>query len=385
MKDLIILGSTGSIGTQALEVARRYPDKIRVIGLCCDKNADLLNKQIQEFRPEFVAIRDKEAAKRLEIPSGTKLFTGEKAPEEIASAKRALVLNSLVGISGLVPTMKAIGAGSDIALANKETLVAGGDIVMKAAKDAGVDILPVDSEHSAIWQCLNRNRNAAKDVKKLILTASGGAFRGKSKDELRDVTIDDALKHPTWNMGVKVTVDSATMMNKGFEVIEASHLFSLGAESIDIVVHRQSVVHSMVEYDDGSVIAQLSFPDMRLPIQLALLYPERGDYCFKPLSFDNLRLDFEKPDLEVFECLKIALDCVKTGGVSTAVLNAANEVAVDRFAKRQIKFYDIPYYIKRALDKFCCGGKSATKLEEVLAIDDEVKKFVADVIGREKL
>ena len=385
MKDLIILGSTGSIGTQALEVARRYPDKIRVIGLCCDKNADLLNKQIQEFRPEFVAIRDKEAAKRLEIPSGTKLFAGEKAPEEIASAKRALVLNSLVGISGLVPTMKAIGAGSDIALANKETLVAGGDIVMKAAKDAGVDILPVDSEHSAIWQCLNRNRNAAKDVKKLILTASGGAFRGKSKDELRDVTIDDALKHPTWNMGVKVTVDSATMMNKGFEVIEASHLFLLGAESIDIVVHRQSVVHSMVEYDDGSVIAQLSFPDMRLPIQLALLYPERGDYCFKPLSFDNLRLDFEKPDLEVFECLKIALDCVKAGGVSTAVLNAANEVAVDRFAKRQIKFYDIPYYIKRALDKFCCGGNSATKLEEVLAIDDEVKKFVADVIGREKL
>ena len=385
MKDLIILGSTGSIGTQALEVARRYPDKIRVIGLCCDKNTDLLNKQIQEFRPEFVAIRDKEAAKRLEIPSGTKLFTGEKAPEEIASAKRALVLNSLVGISGLVPTMKAIGAGSDIALANKETLVAGGDIVMKAAKDAGVDILPVDSEHSAIWQCLNRNRNAAKEVKKLILTASGGAFRGKSKDELRDVTIDDALKHPTWNMGVKVTVDSATMMNKGFEVIEASHLFSLGADRIDIVVHRQSIVHSMVEYDDGSVIAQLSFPDMRLPIQLALLYPERGDYCFKPLSFDNLRLDFEKPDLEVFECLKIALDCVKTGGVSTAVLNAANEVAVDRFAKRQIKFYDIPYYIKRALDKFCYGGKSATKLEEVLAIDDEVKKFVADVIGREKL
>ena len=385
MKDLIILGSTGSIGTQALEVARRYPDKIRVIGLCCDKNTDLLNKQIQEFRPEFVAIRDKEAAKRLEIPSGTMLFTGEKAPEEIASAKRALVLNSLVGISGLVPTMKAIGAGSDIALANKETLVAGGGIVMKAAKEAGVDILPVDSEHSAIWQCLNRNRNAAKDVKKLILTASGGAFRGKSKDELRDVTIDDALKHPTWNMGVKVTVDSATMMNKGFEVIEASHLFSLGADRIDIVVHRQSIVHSMVEYDDGSVIAQLSFPDMRLPIQLALLYPERGDYCFKPLSFDNLRLDFEKPDLEVFECLKIALDCVKAGGVCTAVLNAANEVAVDRFAKRQIKFYDIPYYIKRALDKFCYGGKSATKLEEVLAIDDEVKKFVADVIGREKL
>lgn len=385
MKDLIILGSTGSIGTQALEVVRRYPDKIRVAGLCCDKNADLLNKQIQEFSPEFVAIRDKEAAKRLEIPSGTKLFTGEKAPEEIATAKRALVLNSLVGISGLVPTMKAIGAGSDIALANKETLVAGGDIVMKAAKNAGVDILPVDSEHSAIWQCLNRNRNAAKDVKKLILTASGGAFRGKSREELKDVTIDDALKHPTWNMGVKVTVDSATMMNKGFEVIEASHLFSLGADRIDIVVHRQSVVHSMVEYDDGSVIAQLSFPDMRLPIQLALLHPERGDYCFKPLSFDNLRLDFEKPDLEVFECLKIALDCVKEGGVSTAVLNAANEVAVDRFAKRQIKFYDIPYYIKRALDKFCCGCKSATKLEEVLEIDDEVKKFVADVIGREKL
>lgn len=385
MKDLIILGSTGSIGTQALEAVRRYPSKLRVLGLCCDKNTDLLQKQIDEFNPKYVAVRDKEAAKNLNVPQGTKLFTGEDAPSEIAGVERATVLNALVGISGLEPTMRAIQCGSEIALANKETLVAGGDIVMKAAKEKGVNILPVDSEHSAIWQCLNRNAVAAKDVKKLILTASGGAFRGKKKEELKDVTIDDALRHPTWNMGVKVTVDSATMMNKGFEVIEASHLFGLGADRIDIVVHRQSVVHSMVEYDDGSIIAQLSYPDMRLPIQLALLYPERGDYCFTPLSFDGLRLDFEKPDLEVFECLKLALDCVKAGGNATTVLNAANEIAVARFAQRQIKFYDIPYYIKRALDKFFDGGKPFGTLADVLGTDDKVKKFVADIIGRERV
>lgn len=384
MKDLIILGSTGSIGTQALEAVRSYPSELRVLGLCCDKNVDLLQKQIEEFKPRYVAVKDIDAAKRLSLPENVTLFSGEDAPEKIACAEKATVLNSLVGISGLVPTMKAIGAGSEIALANKETLVAGGDIVMKAAKNAGVNILPVDSEHSAIWQCLSRDASQTKQVKKLILTASGGAFRGKKREELSDVTIDDALKHPTWNMGVKVTVDSATMMNKGFEVIEASHLFNVGADKIDIVVHKQSVVHSMIEYDDGSIIAQLSFPDMRLPIQLALLYPERGNYCFTPLSFDGLRLDFEKPDLEVFECLKIALECVKTGGNATTILNAANEIAVDRFAKRQIKFYDIPYYIKRALDKFC-NAKTFEDLDEVLETDGKVKKFVSDVIGRERV
>ena len=384
MKDLIILGSTGSIGTQALETVRRYPSGLRVAGLCCDKNVSLLQRQIDEFRPRYVAVRDENAARSLVLPPQTTLFAGEDAPERIACACNATVLNSLVGISGLVPTMRAINAGNEIALANKETLVAGGSIVMKTAKERGVRVLPVDSEHSAIWQCLNRNADAAKQLKKIILTASGGAFRGKMREELSDVTVDDALKHPTWNMGLKVTVDSATMMNKGFEVIEASHLFGLGADAIDVVVHRQSVVHSMVEYADGSIIAQLSFPDMRLPIQLALLYPERGDYCFTPLSFDGLRLDFEKPDYEVFECLAIALGCVKRGGNATAVLNAANEVAVDRFAKRQIKFYDIPYYIKRALDAFC-DPKDFADLEEVLATDSKVKKYVADVIGRERV
>lgn len=381
MKELIILGSTGSIGTQALETVRRYPAKLRVAGLCCDKNSALLQRQIDEFRPRYVAIRDKEAAKKLTIPSGTSLFAGENAASELAETAEGTVLNSLVGISGLKPTIKAIQRGNSIALANKETLVAGGDIVMKAAKERGVNILPVDSEHSAIWQCLNRNSAAAKDVEKLILTASGGPFRGKNREELKDVTIDDALRHPTWNMGVKVTVDSSTMMNKGFEVIEASHLFGVGAEKIDIVVHRQSVIHSMVQYADGSVIAQLSFPDMRLPVQLALLYPERGDYCFTPLSFDGLSLDFEKPDTEVFECLKIALDCVKAGGKATAILNAANEVAVAMFVKRQIKFFDIPYYIKRALDRFYDGNKPFCELDEVLAVDEKVKKYVADDIG----
>ncbi len=384
MKDLIILGSTGSIGTQALETVRRYPSHLRVAGLCCDKNASLLQRQIDEFKPRFVAVRDGNAAKSLVLPPETTLFAGEDAPERIADVCKATVLNSLVGISGLVPTMRAIEAGNEIALANKETLVAGGSIVMKTAKERGVKVLPVDSEHSAIWQCLNRNAGAAKELKRIILTASGGAFRGKKKEELTDVTVDDALKHPTWNMGLKVTVDSATMMNKGFEVIEASHLFGLGADAIDVVVHRQSVVHSMVEYADGSIIAQLSFPDMRLPIQLALLYPDRGDYCFIPLSFDGLRLDFEKPDYDVFECLAIALECVKCGGNATAVLNAANEIAVERFAKRQIKFYDIPYYIKRALDAFC-DAKEFAELDEVLETDSKVKKYVSDVIGRERV
>ncbi len=382
MKELLILGCTGSIGTQALETVRRYPSKLRVAGLCCDKNAPLLQKQIDEFKPRYVAIRDKDAAKTLDIPPQTVLFTGENAATEIAGATDATVLNALVGISGLRPTMSALSRGNTIALANKETLVAGGDIVMKTARERGIKILPVDSEHSAIWQCLNRNTAAARDVEKLILTASGGPFRGKSREELKDVTIDDALRHPTWNMGVKVTVDSSTMMNKGFEVIEASHLFGVGADKIDIVVHRQSIIHSMVKYSDGSVIAQMSFPDMRLPVQLALLYPERGDYCFSPLSFDGLTLDFEKPDTDVFECLKIALDCVKAGGKATAILNAANEVAVAMFVKRQIKFFDIPYYIKRALDRFYDGNQPFCELDEVLDVDKKVKKYVADDIGR---
>lgn len=384
MKDLIILGSTGSIGTQALETVKRYPSELRVLGLCCDKNVGLLQKQVDEFRPLYVAIKDAEAARALDLPEGTTLFAGDNAACEIACVARATVLNALVGISGLAPTLNAIAKGSEIALANKETLVAGGDLVISSAKAAGVKILPVDSEHSAVWQCLGRDAENARALKKLILTASGGAFRGKTKKDLADVTVDDALRHPTWNMGVKVTVDSATMMNKGFEVIEASHLFGIGADKIDIVVHRQSVVHSMIEYDDGSIIAQMSFPDMRLPIQLALLYPERGDYCFTPLSFDGLRLDFEKPDYEVFECLALALDCVRAGGNANAVLNAANEIAVQRFVKKQIKFYDIPYYIKRALDKFYSGNKLGS-LSEVLSIDQSVKKFVGEVIGREKV
>ncbi len=384
MKDLIILGSTGSIGTQALDTVRQYPDKLNVLGLCCDKNVDLLQKQIDEFAPRYVAVKDKNAAKKLILPHNTVLFTGENAPLEIAGAERACVLNSLVGISGLAPTMRAIENSSEIALANKETLVAGGDLVMSAAKKKGVKILPVDSEHSAIWQCLDRDAERAKEVEKIILTASGGAFRGKTKSRLENVTVDDALKHPTWNMGVKVTIDSATMMNKGFEVIEASHLFGLGTDKIEIVVHKQSIVHSMICYADGSIIAQMSYPDMRLPVQLALLYPERGGHCFTPLSFDGLCLDFERPDLKVFECLKLALDCVKAGGNATTVLNAANEVAVARFAGRQIKFYDIPYYIKRALDKFF-DEKPPKDLDGVLGTDEKVKKFVADVIGRERV
>lgn len=378
MKRVIILGSTGSIGTQALDVIREYKGEFEVEGLCCNGNVSLLQKQIDEFKPRFVAVKDENAAKTLTLDKDVTLFVGDNAAEKIASCRCDLVLNALVGISGLLPTVNAIDAGSDIALANKETLVAGGEIVMEQVRLAGVKILPVDSEHSAIWQCLDRNADNARNIESILLTASGGPFRGRKKSQLLDVTIDDALRHPTWNMGVKVTVDSATMMNKGFEVIEAMHLFGVRPDNIQVVVHRQSVVHSMVRYADGSITAQMSYPDMKLPIALALLYPERGSHCFEKLDFSNLTLDFENPDLDTFECLDIALKCAQKGGAYNIALNAANEIAVEYFVKRQIKFYDMPYYIKQAVQRFCtCEARDA---QSVVALDGEIKDYVRQQI-----
>ena len=374
MKEICILGSTGSIGTQALEVVDKYPDKFKVKALSCNSNV-LIKEQIRKYMPEYVSVCDSELADDLEknFPDLT-VLRGYEGICELADKKYDLLLNALVGISGLKPTLRAIKAHTTIALANKETLVAGGDIVMPLAKQEGVDILPVDSEHSAIWQSLT-----AKNVSRLLLTASGGAFRDKSKEELKSAKAADALKHPNWDMGAKVTIDSATLMNKGLEIIEAMHLFGVDSEDIKVLVHRQSVVHSMVEYADGSVIAQLSYPDMRLPIQIAMLYPERGDYAFKKYDFLGKSLTFEDADEDRFPCLRIAKYCAKERGLAPVIMNGANEVLVKAYLDNKIGFYDIPYFIEKALAEFYHGERAESE-QMIYDTDSDVRKYVEDLI-----
>lgn len=374
MKEICILGSTGSIGTQALEVVDKYPDKFKVKALSCNSNV-LIKEQIRKYMPEYAAVCDAELADDLKknFPDLT-VLRGCEGICELADKKYDLLLNALVGISGLKPTLRAIKAHTTIALANKETLVAGGDIVMPLAKQEGVDILPVDSEHSAIWQSLT-----AKNVSRLLLTASGGAFRDKSKEELKSAKAADALKHPNWDMGAKVTIDSATLMNKGLEIIEAMHLFGVDSEDIKVLVHRQSVVHSMVEYADGSVIAQLSYPDMRLPIQIAMLYPERGDYAFKKYDFVGKSLTFEDADEDRFPCLRIAKYCAKERGLAPVIMNGANEVLVKAYLDNKIGFYDIPYFIEKALAEFYHGERAESE-QMIYDTDSDVRKYVEDLI-----
>lgn len=374
MKEICILGSTGSIGTQALDVVDKYPDKFKVKALSCNSNV-LIKEQIRKYMPEYAAVCDAELADDLEknFPDLT-VLRGCEGICELADKKYDLLLNALVGISGLKPTLRAIKAHTTIALANKETLVAGGDIVMPLAKQEGVDILPVDSEHSAIWQSLT-----AKNVSRLLLTASGGAFRDKSKEELKSAKAADALKHPNWDMGAKVTIDSATLMNKGLEIIEAMHLFGVDSEDIKVLVHRQSVVHSMVEYADGSVIAQLSYPDMRLPIQIAMLYPERGDYAFKKYDFVGKSLTFEDADEDRFPCLRIAKYCAKERGLAPVIMNGANEVLVKAYLDNKIGFYDIPYFIEKALAEFYHGERAESE-QMICDTDSDVRKYVEDLI-----
>ena len=374
MKEICILGSTGSIGTQALEVVDKYPDKFKVKALSCNSNV-LIKEQIRKYMPEYAAVCDAELAVDLEknFPDLT-VLRGCEGICELADKKYDLLLNALVGISGLKPTLRAIKAHTTIALANKETLVAGGDIVMPLAKQEGVDILPVDSEHSAIWQSLT-----AKNVSRLLLTASGGAFRDKSKEELKSAKAADALKHPNWDMGAKVTIDSATLMNKGLEIIEAMHLFGVDSEDIKVLVHRQSVVHSMVEYADGSVIAQLSYPDMRLPIQIAMLYPERGDYAFKKYDFVGKSFTFEDADEDRFPCLRIAKYCAKERGLAPVIMNGANEVLVKAYLDNKIGFYDIPYFIEKALAEFYHGERAESE-QMIYDTDSDVRKYVEDLI-----
>lgn len=343
MKKISILGSTGSIGTQTLEVVRENGD-ISVLGLAAGNNIDLLENQIREFHPEKAAVWSEERAKELRLriaDTDTKVCSGMDGLIEIAVMEGAqMVVTAIVGMIGIRPTMEAIKAGKDIALANKETLVTAGHLIMPLAERRGVSILPVDSEHSAIFQSLQGNE--ANQVKKILLTASGGPFRGKKQEELLEIRAQDALKHPNWTMGAKITIDSSTMVNKGLEVIEPKWLFGLGVEDVQVVVQPQSVIHSMVEYADGAVMAQLGTPDMKLPIQYALYYPERRYLPGERLDFWKIgKLDFEKPDMDTFYALKLAYEAGEKGGSLPTVFNAANELAVSMFLKGDIKYLEI--------------------------------------------
>lgn len=375
MKRIIILGSTGSIGTQALEVVDKYAGEFEVVGLACNSNTHIL-EQIKKYSPKYVAVLSRELAKNIkaDFPQ-IQVFVGHDGICRLADVKCDLLLNALVGISGLKPTLIAIKRGTNVALANKETLVAGGELVMPLAKKNGVEILPVDSEHSAIWQSLT-----AKNVKKILLTASGGAFRDRTKEQLEQAKASDALKHPNWDMGAKVTIDSATLMNKGLEIIEAMHLFGVEADDIQVLVHRQSVVHSMVEYADGSVIAQLSYPDMRLPIQIAMLYPKRGGAAFSQYDFIGKNLTFEDADEDRFPCLAIAKYCAKEKGLAPVIMNAANEILVKAYLDNKIGFYDIPYYIRSALLQFYRGQRVESEAQ-VYRVDEEVRAYVLKLLG----
>lgn len=369
---LTVLGSTGSIGVQALEVARLRG--LEIVTLTANSRTDILEGQIREFSPRFAAVADENAAAELKIKiadTSTVVLSGKKGVAECAAIGADTVLNSIVGIAGLEPTLKAIEAGSTLALANKESLVTGGSLVTQAAKSRGVEILPVDSEHSAIFQSMQGCRDRSQ-IKRLILTASGGPFFGKSLGELESVTPEQALRHPNWSMGAKITIDSATMMNKGLELIEAAWLFGVKAENIDILVHRQSVVHSLVEYVDNSVIAQLGVPDMRIPIQYALTYPERYESPVKQLSLEEFgTLTFEKPDYETFSCINLCRRAFETGGLYPAAVNAANEKANELFRQGRIGFLDISRAVENALTMSFSSAEHS--LEDVFETDSIVR------------
>lgn len=381
MKTINLLGSTGSIGVQSLDVARARGYKVEALAAFSD--VEKIEQQIREFKPEYAALVDEKAADDLKVrvkDTNTKVLSGMEGVAFCGSeAKGEITLNSVVGMAGLGPTIKAIEAGKTIALANKETLVAGGRLVTDLAKKKGVSILPVDSEHSAIFQCL-LGKPTNKALKRIILTASGGPFFGKTKEELKNVTLKDALKHPSWSMGQKITIDSATMFNKGLELIEAVWLFSVSPDMIDIVVHRESIVHSLVEYDDNSVIAQLGHPDMRLPIQFALTYPERFESPEKQLDLWEVgNLTFFKPDYENFPCMDICKDAIRSGGLMPAAVNCANEEANLLFRCEKISFNDIPRLIKEA--SAALQNKQDYTLEDVYNTDTLMRETVRKLAG----
>ncbi len=347
MKKISLLGSTGSIGTQCLEVAKKYG--FSVGALCANNNIKLLEEQARLFKPGFVAVFNEEKAKDLKLrlkDTDIKVKSGEEGVIEAAAIDCDIVLNSIVGIAGLKPSLAALKAKNTLALANKETLVTGGKLVLDAAKENGTEILPVDSEHSAIFQCLSKEN---KEIEKIILTASGGPFFGKTVKELQNITPKEALKHPNWTMGQKITIDSATLMNKGLEVIEAVHLFNVSPEKIEVVVHKQSILHSAVEFKDGAVIGQLGTPDMKIPIQLALTYPKRFESDAPRLHLTDIgTLTFEKPDYNTFTCLNTCINAIKEGGLKPAAANGANEMAVQLFLENKIKFLQIGEFVEKA-------------------------------------
>ena len=380
IQTISILGSTGSIGTQTLDVADKLG--LRVCALTAANNVDLLEKQIRKYRPQLAVLfnEDKAAQLRHTIKdTDTKVLAGMEGLIAAAQMESAdLVLNSVVGMVGLRPTIAAAQAKKDIALANKETLVAGGDLVTDAVRENGVKLLPVDSEHSAIFQCL-QGAAPNKALKKLILTASGGPFFGKTRDELRDVTVEQALNHPNWSMGAKITIDSATMMNKGLEIIEAARLFDVSGDDIDVVVHRESIIHSLIEYNDNSVIAQLGVPDMRIPIQYAITYPERYPSPVQELNLAQIgKLTFFDPDYETFACLSACKRALAMGGVATAIANGANEEANMLFRQGKIKFLEIGELVTGAIDSV--PNVTPKTVEDVLDADALARQYVKDRI-----
>ena len=372
MKKIAILGSTGSIGTQTLEVVRENGD-LEVLGLAAGNNIKLLEEQIREFHPKLVAVWSEEKAKELRenvSDLSVKVVSGMDGLIEVATiAESEILVTAIVGMIGIRPTIEAIKAGKNIALANKETLVTAGHIIMPLAKEHDVAILPVDSEHSAIFQSLQGNPRGA--LHKILLTASGGPFRGRKRDELANIQVEDALKHPNWEMGRKITIDSSTLVNKGLEVIEAKWLFDVEIDQIEVVVHPQSIIHSMVEYVDGAIIAELGTPDMKLPIQYALYYPERRFLPGERVDFATLsQLTFEKPDVDTFYGLKLAMDAGKAGGSLPTVFNAANELAVSKFLERKIKYLEIPEIIETCMREH--KNIASPTVEEILQTEQEV-------------
>lgn len=381
MRNIILLGSTGSIGKQTLEVAAANPDKMKIKVLAAHKSDELLEEQIKAFEPELAVLSDETAAQRLRAryQGKTEILSGEEGLLAAATYSGAdTVLASMVGYAGLRPTLAAINCGKDIALANKETLVAAGSIVMQAVADKEVSLTPVDSEHSAIFQSLRGGK--ANEVKRLIITASGGPFRGYKRRQLEGVTLAQCLQHPNWSMGKKITVDSSTLANKGLEVIEAHWLFNMPYEKISVVVHPQSIVHSAVEFCDGSVIAQLGEPDMRLPIQYALSYPERYDKAFEQLDFmKHGTLTFEQPDTDAFPSLKLAVECGKAGGTLPCAFNAANEEAVYAFLDNKIKYLDIPYITAKVTDAHLNIAKPT--IEDIELTDAQARESARSLIA----
>lgn len=380
MKKISILGSTGSIGTQALDVVRKNTD-LKVVALSAGNNVELLCSQIEEFKPQLVSVATKEAAEKLEqmLTKETELeiVYGMEGLISVAVYPEAeILLTAIVGMIGLVPTVEAIKAGKDIALANKETLVTAGHIIMPLAKEYGVNILPVDSEHSAILQCLHGEQK--KEISKLLITASGGPFRGMKLEQLKKVKLEDALKHPNWSMGRKITIDSSTLVNKGLEVIEAKWLFDMDVEDIEVVVQPQSIIHSMIELVDGSIIAQLGTPDMRLPIQYALYYPNHKYLDGKRLDFKALKqITFEQPDMETFKGLALAYEAIKVGGSMPTVYNAANELAVSLFLNKKIEYLDIVELIEKSMKQHKTIENPS--IEEILIVEKQTHEFINSI------